>query len=85
MEFSGSNIKKFFIFSQKKAFLIFQEAETPKKFLIFQERKTLKSFLYSEKQNFPSLKNKKPTLKMFLTFWEMKLYEIFCLFCKLSW
>ena len=37
MELSGSNIKKFLIFSQKKAFLIFRETETPKKFLIFQE------------------------------------------------
>ena len=37
MEISGSNIKKFLIFSQKKAFLIFWEMETLKKFLIFQE------------------------------------------------
>ena len=38
MELSGTNIKKSLIFSQKNAFLIFQETETPKKFLIFQER-----------------------------------------------
>ena len=37
MELSDSNIKKFLIFSQKKAFLTFQETETPQKFLIFQE------------------------------------------------
>ena len=45
MEVSGSNIKKFLIFSQKKAFLIFpkwnflifRETETPKKFHTFQE------------------------------------------------
>ena len=49
MELSGSNIKKI-IFSQKKAFLIFQEMETPKK--IFQERETLKNYLYSRKWNF---------------------------------
>ena len=36
MELSSSNIKKI-IFSQKKAFLIFQEMETPKK--IFQKEK----------------------------------------------
>ena len=37
MELSGSNIKKFFLFSQKKAFLIFRETETTKKLFIFQE------------------------------------------------
>ena len=37
MELSEPKIKIFLIFSQKKAFLIFQETETPKKFLIFQE------------------------------------------------
>ena len=37
LELSSSNTKKFLIFSQKKAFLIFQKTETPKKFLIFQE------------------------------------------------
>ena len=48
MELFGPNIKKFLIFSQKKAFLIFQETETPKKnpyilgngtFLYFRKRK----------------------------------------------
>ena len=29
--------KKFLIFSQNKAFLIFRETETPKKFFMFQE------------------------------------------------
>ena len=38
MNLSCSNIKKFLIFSQKKAFLIFPETETPKKFIIFQEK-----------------------------------------------
>ena len=37
MELSGSNIKKFFLLSQKKAFLIFRETETTKKLFIFQE------------------------------------------------
>ena len=49
MEPSGSNIKKFLVFSQKKPFLIFRETETPKKFLIFKERELsyiLGNFLY---------------------------------------
>ena len=37
MDLSSSNIKKFLIFSEKKAFLIFRHTETPKKFIIFQE------------------------------------------------
>ena len=40
MELSGSNTKKFLIFSQKKAFLIFWETET------------LKNSLYFRKENF---------------------------------
>ena len=36
MELCSSNIKRFLIFSQKKAFLIFRETKIPKKFLIFQ-------------------------------------------------
>ena len=39
MELCSSNIKKFLIFSQKKAFLIFREIETPKKLLMFQKTK----------------------------------------------
>ena len=35
MEFSGPNIEIFFLFSQKKAFLILQETETLKTFVIF--------------------------------------------------
>ena len=55
MELPNSDIKKFFIFSQKKAFLIFWEMETPKKlpyisgnrnFLILPETETLKNFIY---------------------------------------
>ena len=37
MELSGFNFKKFLIFSQKKAFVIFWESEIPKKFLLVQE------------------------------------------------
>ena len=43
-ELSSSNIKKFFVFSQKKAVLIFRETETLTKFLIFQETEALKIF-----------------------------------------
>ena len=39
MELSGSNIKKFLVFSQKKVFLIFRETDISKKFLVFQEMK----------------------------------------------
>ena len=42
MELSNSNIKKFLIFSLKKAFLIFQERETLKKFLIFSQKKAVR-------------------------------------------
>ena len=49
-----SKIKKCIIFPQKKAFLIFQEMETPKTFcisvtLIFRKTETLKNFLYLRK------------------------------------
>ena len=76
MELSGSNIKKFVIFSQKKSFLIFRELETTKNslyfrkrnFLIFQETETLKNLLYFRRE-FSSQKNKKKTLlKCFLYF-----------------
>ena len=68
MELSSSNIKKFLIFSQKKAFLTFWETETPKNslcyrkqnFLIFQETEALENFIYF-RNNSPSSKNyKKP-------------------------
>ena len=36
-EVSSSNIKEILMFSQKKAFLVFRETETPKKFLVIQE------------------------------------------------
>ena len=44
--------RKFIMFSQKKAALIFQKKETPKKFLMFKETENLKSFLYFRKRNF---------------------------------
>ena len=37
MELSGTNITKFLIFSEKKAFFIFLETESPKKLLLLQE------------------------------------------------
>ena len=53
MEFSSPKIKKFLIFSQEKAFLIFREME------LF-----LKTYISGG--DFPRLKNKKHTLKKFL-------------------
>ena len=58
MKLSNFNIGKFLIFSQKKAFVVFRETETPKKFfmfqetevLIFKETQTLKIFLHFRKQ-----------------------------------
>ena len=67
MELSKSNNKKYLIFSQKKAFLIFWQTETTKKFLIFQEME----LSYISGSNILCSKNeKKPTLKMFLIFRE---------------
>ena len=60
MELSNSNIKKFLIFSQKKAFLIFRETETPKKLFIYKKIKPLLNcFLYFGKWNFLALSFKK--------------------------
>ena len=64
MELSNSNIKKFLIFSQKKAFLIFQETENPKKFLIFSQKKAVLIFPETE------------TLKIFLMFLKTELSYI---------
>ena len=58
MKLSGSNIKKFLIFSQKKAFLIFRITETRKKFLMFQETE----LSYISENNFLSPKNEKTYL-----------------------
>ena len=70
MELSDSNIKTFFIFHQKKAFLIFREMETLKEFLMFQKMETLENIIFKE---VTFLTEKKPTLKKCLTFQEMEL------------
>ena len=62
MELSGSNIKRFLIFSQKKAFLIFREM----KLFIFQETKTRKSSLYFRKGNFVAFQKTKIPKKCFI-------------------
>ena len=76
IEFSVSNISKFLTFSQKKAFLIFRETETPQKnpksssyfrkqnFLIFRET-------YISRSNFSSSKNEKNPLWYFRK-WKLK-------------
>ena len=50
MKLSSSNIKQCLIFSQKKAFFIFWEMETPEKFLVFQETS------YIVRSDFPNSK-----------------------------
>ena len=67
MELSSSNINKFLIFSQKKAFLIFRERKTPQKCFIFPETETSpKIFMFQEELP------KSQKLK-FLTFLQKKL------------
>ena len=67
MELSSSNINKFLIFSQKKAFLIFRERKTPQKCFIFPETETSpKIFIFQEELP------KSQKLK-FLTFLQKKL------------
>ena len=55
MELFNFNIKRFIIFSQNKAFLIFRESETQQKFFVFQETK----LSYILERNFRSWKNKR--------------------------
>ena len=67
------NIDKFPIFSQKKAFFIFREIETPKKFLYFRKRNFLifQETSYVSRSNFQSSKNEKSLLlKSFFYFWK---------------
>ena len=74
MELSSSNIKKFVIFPQKKAFLIFQETKTWKEFLVFQETElqeteTPKKLLIFHEEELSELeKLKEPIPKKFLIF-----------------
>ena len=60
MELSGSGIKNFLIFLQKKVIFIFWETETPKKFLVFQETELfyISGTSYISGSNFPSSKKK---------------------------
>ena len=67
-KFSNSNVKIFPPFSQEKAILIFQEAETLKKCLILYQEKVVLIF---RETNPPS-----PPQKKFLIFQETKLYYI---------
>ena len=71
--------KQFFIFFQKKAFLIFRKIETPKKFLIFQEMGP--SYILGNGipknwgGNSSSSKWKKTPLKCFLYFEKTDIYS----------
>ena len=62
-----SNIKKILRFSQKNAFLIFEETETPKFFLYFGNQKTQKNYLYFMTGKFLIFKETE-TLKKILYF-----------------
>ena len=76
MELANSNIKKFLIFSQKKAFLYFGRQKHRKKSLYFRKRKF---FIFQENGNpinvtFQAPKIKKIyNLEKFLIFQEMEL------------
>ena len=67
MELSGCNVKKFLIFSQKKACLIFRETEKELFYISgnFLHFKKLLSELKKKKET--------PTLEKFLIFWEIQL------------
>ena len=79
MKLPSSNVKIFLTFSQKKAFLIFRETETPEKIFIFQEtelsyiseNRNPKKLLISQEVTFRARKIKKTTLKK-LIFQEME-------------
>ena len=70
MELSSSNITIFFIFSQKRTFVIYWEMEPPPKNIPYiSGNGSPKKTFYISGSNFPSLKNeKKPVLKSFLYF-----------------
>ena len=61
MKLSGSNIKKFLIFSQKKDLLIFRETKTSINCLYFRKRNFFitQQTSYISRSNVPSSKNKK--------------------------
>ena len=64
MKLSCTNIKKSLIFSQKKAFLIFQETEL----FIFQWIETPEEFIiYSRKKAFYILENKTPKKILYIS------------------
>ena len=75
IELTNSNIKKFLIFSRKKAFLIFRETKTPKKFLTF-PRKDLFIYYRKRKPRKNSLYFRKWKPKKFFIFQEMELSSI---------
>ena len=77
MELSSSKIKKFVIFSQKTAFLVFLEMEqapknkkkfAPSKFLLFQEMETPKKFIIFFRRNAFLIFLERETLKKFILF-----------------
>ena len=82
MELSGSNIKKFLIFSQKKAFHIFREIETPKKIIYVSGNGTSlyfrKIFIFQEVTFLAQIiKLSGSNIKKFLIFSQKKVFLIF--------
>ena len=80
MELSNSNIKKFLAFSQKEAFSMFRETETPKKVFIFQgmdlsfilgNGNPEKILIFQKKTSEPQKWKKNPFLKSSLYFEEL--------------
>ena len=70
MELSSSNIRRFLIFSQKKAFLIFQEMKISH---ISGNRNTEIIHIFPETKFFYISRSKKPALKKCRTFRVMKI------------
>ena len=74
-ELSSSNIKKFLIFSQKKAFLYFGKQKL-RKISYISENGNPKKFLIFKEVTFQARKMKKnPTVKRCLIFREMELFS----------
>ena len=80
MELSGSNIKKYLTFSQKKAFLIFLVRKPPKTTFIFQKKNIPKKFLILQEIELSSPSLKKLPIFQEGTIKSLKKIGIFLIF-----
>ena len=64
MEFSSSDNKQIVIFSQKKAFHIFQKMGTPKKIIFFSQNKAVLTFLETKLSYISERTSKTPKAKI---------------------